>query len=222
MWPRDFGILSPDQEKALQGVASVACPNGFALVGGTALAKYYLGHRRSDDLDFYCSDAAVVESVSGKCASACESAGLKVELGLKVYGFARLTVNGMKVEFCADERMPPERQAMGAVQVMPILYIAVMKWRALAGRGSAKDVYDLWKLDGVVDLAHASDSSETASVNVSTKSWGLNEGRKDMPPVSEPPSWLLLPERWPKERQEMEKFVTRWLDRFLGRSFFTL
>ena len=47
-------ILTPDQQKVLDLFqADPKLPELFYLSGGTALAEFYLKHRRSDDLDFF-------------------------------------------------------------------------------------------------------------------------------------------------------------------------
>jgi len=51
-------ILKPWQEKVIALVADEPKLDIFYLTGGTALAAYYLRHRLSDDLDFFCFDEA--------------------------------------------------------------------------------------------------------------------------------------------------------------------
>lgn len=47
-------ILSPNQQKVLSALADEkTITDAFILSGGTALAKYYLHHRYSEDLDFF-------------------------------------------------------------------------------------------------------------------------------------------------------------------------
>ena len=41
-------------------------PSGFYLTGGTALSRYYLNHRYSDDLDFFDHDIAAVPFIARK------------------------------------------------------------------------------------------------------------------------------------------------------------
>jgi len=47
-------ILKPWQEKIMAFIAGEQKMANFYLTGGTALAAYYLSHRVSDDLDFFC------------------------------------------------------------------------------------------------------------------------------------------------------------------------
>ena len=51
-------ILKPWQKKVITLVAGEQKMAGFYLTGDTALAAYYLRHRLSDDLDFFCFEEA--------------------------------------------------------------------------------------------------------------------------------------------------------------------
>lgn len=46
-------ILTPNQTKTLQAIASSTIPKYFYFTSGTALSHYYLQHRFSEDLDFF-------------------------------------------------------------------------------------------------------------------------------------------------------------------------
>ena len=50
-----FDRLYPFQDAVLREMA--ALDTGFYLTGGTAASRGYLGHRFSDDLDFFVNDA---------------------------------------------------------------------------------------------------------------------------------------------------------------------
>jgi hypothetical protein len=54
------GIITPLQKKLLQGIASLQDTKHFYLTGGTALAEFYLGHRRSYDLDLFTAETGLV------------------------------------------------------------------------------------------------------------------------------------------------------------------
>lgn len=53
-------ILTERQQQVLQNVAKEEQLNQFYLSGGTALSAYYLHHRISDDLDFFCAQTVNV------------------------------------------------------------------------------------------------------------------------------------------------------------------
>ncbi len=46
-------ILTPQQEQALKLIATTELAKKFYFSGGTALANFYLQHRKSEDLDFF-------------------------------------------------------------------------------------------------------------------------------------------------------------------------
>ncbi len=71
-------ILTSTQERFL---ASFFEENGgtFYLSGGTALAAYYLHHRRSDDLDFFTRDQAALAFTDRRVGRAAAAVGLSVE-----------------------------------------------------------------------------------------------------------------------------------------------
>ena len=58
--PRAHGLLSPIQKTFIHIFLQLPDQEHFYLTGGTALAEYYLGHRLSYDLDFYCFDKLVL------------------------------------------------------------------------------------------------------------------------------------------------------------------
>ncbi len=49
-------ILTLQQETALKLIARTQLANAFYFSGGTALAYFYLQHRKSEDLDFFCAE----------------------------------------------------------------------------------------------------------------------------------------------------------------------
>lgn len=53
--------------------------NRFFLTGGAALAGFYLGHRRTQDLDLFTTENYIEEGVSALQATAHEQAGYPIE-----------------------------------------------------------------------------------------------------------------------------------------------
>ncbi len=77
-------ILTERQKMAITLVANEPNLSNFYLSGGTALSVFYLEHRLSDDLDFFCEDAvdyATIHAFTEK---------LKQELGAKDLRHERL------------------------------------------------------------------------------------------------------------------------------------
>jgi Nucleotidyl transferase AbiEii toxin, Type IV TA system len=57
---RGKGIITALQKRLLLDIAALQDTNHFYLAGGTALAEFYLGHRRSYDLDLFTSETGLV------------------------------------------------------------------------------------------------------------------------------------------------------------------
>ena len=112
---------------------------GWVLAGGTGLALQ-LGHRVSEDLDFFRSEAfdtiALAEelAVAGTVAVQSRSAGT-----------LHATLDGLRVSFLAAQRplLFPGIEYRG-LRVADPRDIAVMKIVAIGGRGSRKDFVDLY------------------------------------------------------------------------------
>ena len=58
-------VLTPLQQTILGAIGRSSLSSDFILTGGTALAAFYLHHRRSEDLDFFTAEAAAVTEVVG-------------------------------------------------------------------------------------------------------------------------------------------------------------
>jgi len=63
-------ILSANQKGILMAISRdrMICDN-FYLSGGTALAEFYLGHRLSEDLDFFSEGEFEPQSISIVCST---------------------------------------------------------------------------------------------------------------------------------------------------------
>jgi hypothetical protein len=56
-------ILRPNQKQLLGAFSRSSLAGSFSLTGGTALAAFHLGHRVSEDLDFFTERDVPVEAV---------------------------------------------------------------------------------------------------------------------------------------------------------------
>ncbi|HPC84147.1 MAG TPA: nucleotidyl transferase AbiEii/AbiGii toxin family protein [Thermoanaerobaculaceae bacterium] len=136
--------IAPAVAEAFRRVSTVLSGTDFYLAGGTALALR-LGHRESDDLDFF---SAQLEDVSGLQARLLDALP-----DLAVTSVAPRTLNslvgGVQVSFFGY-RYPPlaraDEPAPGVLPLAGVADIAAMKLAAIASRGSRKDFVDLWFL----------------------------------------------------------------------------
>ncbi len=135
-------VLSADTAREFSVVGRLAKAFGFVLVGGTALALH-LGHRRSDDLDFFCPEGfdqnALIEQFQQS-----------YPYGLRVVDAGRqdtlhLVVNGVKVSFLRQTggHLRDTRDFDG-VPLANVHDLVAMKVNAVSTRGAKKDFIDLY------------------------------------------------------------------------------
>lgn len=113
----------------------------FTLVGGTALALY-LGHRKSDDIDLFCSNAFDAQSLKAHLERSYQSAKISYEENT-VNAF----IDMIKVDLMTHAY--PLLQADNEIQglrLASLADIAAMKLNAVSGRGFRKDFLDIAEL----------------------------------------------------------------------------
>jgi len=134
------------QDEVLDRVFSE--PLGFYLTGGTALSRFYLEHRYSDDLDFFCSDVGVFSDAFRIVSSVLKATWPAIAIEVDAREFKRLRLSSgetnLKLDFIADRvariGLPVAR---GAVYIDTIRNILSNKLCAIVGRDEARDVADL-------------------------------------------------------------------------------
>lgn len=139
-------LVAPEVEHVCHRLEGLVQRHGFVLCGGTALGTY-LGHRRSNDLDFFRSSDFEQQALIN------EIRGLGIETSLLKSGIDSqqllLDLEGAKVEFVAWRGLDTTRlrQISGSGLMVPGLeQLAVMKTRAAATRGKKRDIVDLYFL----------------------------------------------------------------------------
>lgn len=142
-------VLTEEHRKILRVAAGVLPAHGFELAGGTALAAGYLGHRRSEDLDFFTSTRGVQPALD-EFIAACEGSGLSVERDPQEgsSSFARLFVRGVKVEIARDApfRISPSHTSIEGMPVRSLPDLAADKTLALFDRAATRDFVDVYAL----------------------------------------------------------------------------
>lgn len=119
------------------------------LAGGTSLAGFYAGHRRSDDLDFFTADESHQRSaVLAIKALASIGADLQLENETAQYfeGIGKLGGHLFKITAVVDAnlfRVGRFVPLTGNVQVVDLETLFKMKAATLVSRCSEKDLYDL-------------------------------------------------------------------------------
>jgi Nucleotidyl transferase AbiEii toxin, Type IV TA system len=152
--PRRHGIVSAGVDAILRVLPELLDPaEGWALMGGTALAEYYLGHRQSEDLDlFTLADGAVAE-LSARFAAAAPAGVGRVEIQVVSPTLRRIRVRlpddeRVKVELIQDA--PPRFEEPTLVDDVPVASltdIAVGKLGAFVTRDEPRDLIDLWGIE---------------------------------------------------------------------------
>jgi len=119
------------------------------LVGGTALAGYYLGHRRSDDLDLFVRDADAHRATVLAIQSLREL-GARIETSFRSSQFQKSICALDGHAFTADVVLDPTVHALGdgqvagdGVRVAALETLMGQKAATLVSRCAEKDLYDL-------------------------------------------------------------------------------
>ena len=142
-------VIGPDHHAILAVAADVLAPYSFELAGGTALAAGYLGHRKSDDLDFFALGNPNVGQAFDDFSRRLTQLGMPPQDVDRVTPtFTRATVRGVTVELDMDS---PFRIEKSAVQLdgMPLRSLpdlAADKTLALFGRATTRDFVDVYQL----------------------------------------------------------------------------
>ena len=170
-------VLYPLQDRVL---ALCPWPEGWVLSGGTAISHFMAGHRFSDDLDFffYGQDSETFFRHCVRFETLLRQAGLSPRSEVETDYFRRFFVedsegHALKIE-CVLEPRPSLGvfRRVGHTTIDSPENLAVNKLKALIGRNLARDLYDLWHLEGIISFAEALDFSESV--------YGSPVGREDL------------------------------------------
>ena len=142
-------VITEDHRRILRIAAEVLGPHGFELAGGTALAAGYLGHRKSEDLDLFTSEAFDAPELVRALADRCTAAGLAVEaVERRTPTHVRDGVNDSRVELARDApfRLDPSTQSLEGLPLRSLRDVAADKTWALFDRAAPRDLVDVFQL----------------------------------------------------------------------------
>ena len=147
-------IISPLQEEILKTFGEAPDSQNFYLTGGTALAHFYLRHRRSNDLDFFTPVVGLVEPFSRGLEKTLEARGMKSTRRRGVRSFIDLQVSRARestiVQLAQDSpfRFEPPKSVAGypGLRIDSLRDIASNKLLALFGRAALRDFIDVYFL----------------------------------------------------------------------------
>ena len=143
-------LLSPLQRRILDAVSGQL--SGVFLSGGTALGAFYLGHRRSADLDLFTREGADYDARVRQFVRLAEGEGWSVVAGAAGPGFRRFVVSdadeSVPVDLVLDtaERIAPPTITPEGLAVDSLDDIAANKLGAILGRAEVRDYVDLFFL----------------------------------------------------------------------------
>lgn len=144
-------ILGDFQKEALLLFRESILVKTFYLAGGTALAEYYLHHRKSEDLDFFTQEELNIESLKKFSASVAKKVPLdKIEYqhGFGLYTFffyPKREVAKYKIDFGQYPfgTIEPSKRIEG-ISVESLYDIAVDKAHTVSVRPRFRDFIDLY------------------------------------------------------------------------------
>lgn len=119
------------------------------LVGGTALAGFYFGHRRSDDMDLFTRDPQV-QKIAIRAVASLRDLGAELQPVVHSPSYYRVTIRWQNHSFTADVVCDPAHFEEGrsvrlpdGIAVAGIETLLMTKAATLVSRCGEKDLYDL-------------------------------------------------------------------------------
>ncbi len=147
--PQSKGILTTLQREILSAFRELPDADRFYLTGGTALAEFYLGHRRSFDLDLFTTERGLVVPFSRLMEGEFRRAGLIVNPVRRLETFAEFEIgkggDSVRVQLALDSPFrfaPPEDTPI--IPVNDYRDLVVDKLLAFFGRAEPRDAVDLF------------------------------------------------------------------------------
>ena len=176
----------------------------FYLTGGTALGRYYLHHRFSDDLDFFVNRDINFKEETRRIYLLLQE-NIHVDTGSTIDAdeFVRIWIEGevrMKLEFVNDIAFREGKTLFqNSIPLDNPLNILTNKLGAMLSRDEAKDIFDI-----VTFAGHFSFNWKTI-YRIAIKKQIINEQDVLMRLTTFPVSWL--PEqKWLREPVNLEQF----------------
>ncbi|HLG19384.1 MAG TPA: nucleotidyl transferase AbiEii/AbiGii toxin family protein [Bdellovibrionota bacterium] len=153
-------ILPPPLYKALKHIFLQKL-SGCALVGGTALAGFYAGHRRSDDLDLFTADETSQKATHAAVQSL-QGIGTVFEREFHAAQFYKATCLLDQKRFTVDIVLDQNLFRVGrfhslndGLVVADLHTLLMMKSSTLVSRCSEKDLFDLlWLFEHMDGLTY--------------------------------------------------------------------
>ena len=145
------GTLEPLQLRILDAFRGV---EGAYLTGGAALGHFYLGHRRTLDLDMFTNELQLLDLLADNLASWCDDQELQLSQNRSFKTYRRYVVVDGAAQAIVDLVHDPVPQTIsierkplhGGLRIDSIEDIVANKLSALLGRCETKDLVDVFFL----------------------------------------------------------------------------
>jgi hypothetical protein len=161
--PKEQGLITPLQRELLGRFFALPDSGSFYLTGGTALAEYYLGHRKSFDLDLFCAEKSLIIPFSRNVEA--ELGGdFHVTVVRRFETFVELVVESkesVKIQMAFDSpfRFEPPVEMADHILVNDFRDLSADKLLAFFGRTEPRDAVDIHFILKNVDLATLQESA---------------------------------------------------------------
>lgn len=147
-------VISNIQRLVLGHFVGTLESDHFYLTGGTALAEFYLKHRRSDDLDFFTSEEELIIPFSHRLEEMLKTERMTVQRQRGLRSFVELLVKlrqeSTVIHLAQDTsfrfEQPKEFPRYPKLKVDSLVDIASNKLLALFGRATLRDFIDVYVL----------------------------------------------------------------------------
>jgi predicted nucleotidyltransferase component of viral defense system len=152
MIKKPIDILTPRQKSVIQTLVKEPSFRDFYLTGGTALSAFYLGHRWSDDLDFFTENPQAVRQASPIIQKIARKLKARISLGRRFETLFECALvfpgnERLKMDFALDmpgRLAPVRKENHWGLQVDNRWDIACNKLSALYERTEPKDLVDVY------------------------------------------------------------------------------
>ncbi len=147
-------IINNTQKEILGVFCKVSDSEHFYLSGGTALAYFYLKHRRSNDLDFFTTEEELVLPLSYHLEEALRAKKMDIQRHREVHSFVELlakmqdetTIVHLGCDAAFRLEQVKEFSEHPGLKIDSLVDIAANKLLALFGRATLRDFIDVYFL----------------------------------------------------------------------------
>jgi hypothetical protein len=147
--PQSRGLLTTAQLEILKAFLRLPDAERFYLTGGTALAEFYLGHRRSFDLDLFTAEKGLIVPFSRIAEDHFSEEGFSVKIIRRLESFSELELGWEKEKVRLQLAFDSPYRFASPVKTPLVLVndyqdLVVDKLLAFFGRAEPRDAVDLY------------------------------------------------------------------------------